>query len=1011
MNESQNGEKNSGYRFQDDEFENALIAGTHAGMLEAYLGEAEYEELRKWAQAANRAGVRGGPRVIILPGIMGSKIGRKRLIFDDVLWIDPLEIAVGRLSRLALGKKATRYEPVGVILLAYLKLKLRLKAKGFDAEFYPFDWRLDLKLLGKQLADYLRKEKHRKVNLIAHSMGGLVARSAIAHKAPKIRRLIMLGTPNHGSFVPVQAIRGVYPIVRKFAALDLKHSADELSSDVFSTFPGLYQMLPWKEKFDSVDLYDINTWPPKGPRPRTAILKNAPASQEFLAPASDRFFLIAGVNQETVVGLKREGSEFIYESSVEGDGTVPLEFAKLPDIPTYYIEESHGSLPNNATVAQAVSDLLKFGSTERLPDAWTPSRRGVIRMQRDIEIQETEIFDGRQGKDIRPSEIRNLLEEWVAPTRVEEVKNRPQVGAVSATAAVSGFSHEFSHLVVSRRRQHRIDIRLAFGSIADVDSRAYVLGIFRDVEPSGPARVLNDRLDGLITEFTTRRMLTGNAGDVFLMPAGRYALMADMILFAGLGSFDQFSDESQQLCAENTIRTFIRSRTDEFATVLLGSGSVRDTARSLENILTGFFRGLLDADRDRRFRRITICEYDRKRYDEIKQELFRLSSTSLFDEIEVTIDEITLPITVEPTRVPRYPVPTVDPVYLIVRKESQDKQKTTIRSSVLTSGAKAAVITEYVDFPVKQLGRYLRKIETNQFNFEKMGDFGDQLARLVLAPKILDVLKTMKGRPMVVVHDACCSRIPWETICIMNNQWFPAIQAGISRRYMADNLSVAKWSEKRRYGKVLDLLLVVNPTEDLDGAEEEGNRIRQLFGSHPWVKINELRGPKATKQTLSRKFRSGRYDVVHYAGHAFFDLDRPAQSGIVCYGDQVLSGSELAGFGNLPGLVFFNACESGRIRKRGDQDNPRIDVKIDYNVSLAEAFMRGGIANYVGTYWPVGDDEAKAFAETFYPALLNGKTISEALLEARKAVWNLSSVDWADYIHYGSPSFVLKFTE
>jgi hypothetical protein len=63
--------------------------------------------------------------------------------------------------------------------------------------------------------------------------------------------------------------------------------------------------------------------------------------------------------------------------------------------------------------------------------------------------------------------------------------------------------------------------------------------------------------------------------------------------------------------------------------------------------LTGFFRGLRDADTEHRFQGVTICETDRKRYDAIKRELYRLSSTPLFDQVEVTIDEIHLPPMVE----------------------------------------------------------------------------------------------------------------------------------------------------------------------------------------------------------------------------------------------------------------------------------------------------------------------------------------------------------------------------
>jgi CHAT domain-containing protein len=239
--------------------------------------------------------------------------------------------------------------------------------------------------------------------------------------------------------------------------------------------------------------------------------------------------------------------------------------------------------------------------------------------------------------------------------------------------------------------------------------------------------------------------------------------------------------------------------------------------------------------------------------------------------------------------------------------------------------------------------------------------------------------------------------------------WFPAANGGLSRRYVADNLSVAKWLEQRQKSPVLNLLLVVNPTLDLPGADREGKRIRELFGAHPSVKIDEIHGANATRPALLAKIKSGDYDVIHYAGHAFFNALNPASSGILCHGKQVLSGADLASIGNLPSLVFFNACEAGRIRRAGRNDDLDIDNRLNRTVGLAEAFLRGGVANYVGTYWPVGDDAAECFADTFYSELLNKKTIGEALLAGRNKVRNVTkSVDWADYIHYGSYDFVLK---
>jgi CHAT domain len=82
--------------------------------------------------------------------------------------------------------------------------------------------------------------------------------------------------------------------------------------------------------------------------------------------------------------------------------------------------------------------------------------------------------------------------------------------------------------------------------------------------------------------------------------------------------------------------------------------------------------------------------------------------------------------------------------------------------------------------------------------------------------------------------------------------------------------------------------------------------------------------------------------------------------------------------------------------------------RVQRGASFAEAFLRGGVANYLGTYWPVGDSAALKFAETFYQELLAGRAVGEAIMQGRKGVEQLGSMDWADYIFYGDPAFVLK---
>ncbi len=989
--------KRSAFSLRDEQLEQALLTGEHSGLLEDYFSEEGYQELRELAAEAKTRSVRGGPRVLILPGIMGSKLGRPRLLFDDVLWIDPAEMALGRLTRLRLPPGEKTFEEVGVILLAYLKLKLRLRLRGFDASFYPYDWRQSIDVLGAGLRDHIRKKERADVYIVAHSMGGLVTRAAIAQDGrgiQRIQRFVMLGTPNFGSFVPVQLLRASHPTLHKVAALDLFHGAEELVSGTFNTFPSLYQMLPAPARFGSLPLYDPEQWPSTGPRPRPELLQDARRVQDALAPADERFFLIAGVEQETMTGLEKDGDEYVYVRTNEGDGTVPLAFAELPDTKTYYIEESHGSLPNNRTVARAVAEIIDSGRTSVLADARRAPSRVAARRVRDKELQ-VAAFDGRQGSELSQREVRAILDDFVSPSARDEV-----------TAEAEPSAPPLERVIVGRRRQHRIDVRLALGSITEVDARAYVAGMFANVAPGGAARVLDARLDGAISEFTSRRMFSGRVGEVFVLPTGRHGLRAEMVVLAGLGAFDRFSGDVQQQVAENVIRTFIRTRIEDVATVMIGAGTGRDEASTLRNLIVGFLRGLVDADRDHHFRRVTLCEIDRTRFEAMRREVFRLSGTPLFQDVEVTFDEVVLPAA--PAVVSRRPrAAGPDPAYVIARRESEDETHLEIRSSILTAGAKATVISGTRRIRKRDLDRHLKKIEGSSFTFGRLDDFGNRLSDLVLSDEVKAGLAAMRDRHLVVVHDAHASRVPWETLHL--GDWAPAAEQGLSRRYEAENLAAATWLEERLRGPVLKLLLVVDPTEDLEGAEREGTRVRELFGGHAAVRIDELRQSEATKPIVMEKIRSGEYDVLHYAGHAFFDPANPSRSGIFCHRKEVLSGAELVGLGNLPSLVFFNACEAARVRKRGaPASTPTMDELLQKSVGLAEAFLRGGVANYVGTYWPVGDAPAASFAEVFYNQILAGKSIGRAVVAGREEVRNLRSVDWADYIHYGWQDFVLK---
>ena len=593
----------------------------------------------------------------------------------------------------------------------------------------------------------------------------------------------------------------------------------------------------------------------------------------------------------------------------------------------------------------------------------------------------------------------------------------------------------WERLYVGRERGHRLEIRLANCSITQIEARSYVLGLYREVAPSGAASAVDDALDGAISELTDRRMFSGNVGEVFVLPASRRQLPTDSVLFVGLGFFDQFKANAEsvlEIAAENTLRLFARARIEDFATVLLGVTSDRPTHVLVEHLIAGLVRGKRDADRDQNFRRVTICETDDHRYEEIRQAVFHLASTPLCDDVAVSISDVP-PRELRPLPRAREAVtavleggiapsglaqPSPDPVYLIVRQEpTQGGGPISFQSSVLTAGGKAAVLSGCQTVKPADLEALYQSVDAikpsngRRASLAQLSQIGARVGGTILGKDISTVLRTHKDRHLVVVQDSETSRVPWELLSL--NGWVPAVECGLSRRYMADNLSIAKYLEQRLSRPRIRLLLIVNPTGDLKGAEHEGGRIESLINKNSGFRIKQLRGSNATHAALKNAFESGDFDIVHYAGHAFFDPLRRSRSGLICADRQVFSGADLSNLPALPGLVVFNACESGRVRGYFDPRKKTPTQELismrEVNVGLAEAFLRGGVANYIGTYWPVDDSPAETFASEFYDALLKGRSLGQALVNTRsKLLNNMKEIDWADYIHYGDQNFVLR---
>jgi hypothetical protein len=333
----------------EGQLEARLASGAQRRELAAWLGETEYGFLQRLALAAAAVDQDPDRVVYYVPGLMGSQLSVPRAppLPDNLLWVDPGDIQQGNLTLLALPGASLAV--AGPVPYGYLPLKFALQAAGYTVRSFAYDWRLSIADMGAALAARLTSETAREIHIVAHSLGGLLARVALrTESGRRVRRLITLGTPHGGSFAPVQAVRGSYPLIRRLAQIDARHDAEALAREVFSSFYSLYQMLPRQHE---PDLLNQRNWPPLGPQPNATLLDRVKYLE--LGGADRRITAIAGHGFQTIDHVADVEGEFYYRYSFAGDGTVPTARAELAGCPAWYCKVSHGELSRNPAVHAA----------------------------------------------------------------------------------------------------------------------------------------------------------------------------------------------------------------------------------------------------------------------------------------------------------------------------------------------------------------------------------------------------------------------------------------------------------------------------------------------------------------------------------------------------------------------------------------------------------------------------------------------------------------------------------
>lgn len=333
-------------------------------------------------------------RVVVINGIMGAnlKVARAGGAAERV-WVDLLQLVGGRFGDLALDLSGGPADPavrveVDGLHSSYLPLVAQLQG-SWDVLAFGFDWRLDIDRSARALADAIATfADGQPAHIVAHSMGGLVARRMLqlfpdlwrsmddTTGAGRGGRLIMLGTPNHGSFAASLALSGAEEQLKRLAFVDLDHSLADIQR-IVCRFAGCYQMLP-SPLLDFDDdrraLYDWVAW---GPHPVEAdLLARAERFHDELRAAVDpaRMIYVAGFDVETPSRVRvRRAGVFAYESTRDGDGRVPHGLGRLDGVPMHWVRRGvHGDLPMNGLVLDAIDQLLRTGSSERLPAGHEP---------------------------------------------------------------------------------------------------------------------------------------------------------------------------------------------------------------------------------------------------------------------------------------------------------------------------------------------------------------------------------------------------------------------------------------------------------------------------------------------------------------------------------------------------------------------------------------------------------------------------------------------------------------
>jgi len=313
--------------------------------------------------------------VIIVPGILGSRLNR--VSDGEEVWpnigkmANPFTPKDEFLDDLKLDENSNEIIDVntsGIVESVlgtnqYGNLIQNFKNNGYvpdkDLFIIPYDWRLDIEKSSLDLDlivnQALNNSPTGKVNIIAHSMGGLLVKDYLIRNGDSsINKLIFAGTPHLGAPKAFNLLNWGDDFDLKFLGFGLnKNKAKEIGQNM----PAVYELLPGREYFNKAGAYvkndnlvglnydETNELMSSGQfladHRNSSLLNKADEfhkSHDSWLPQSANVYNLLGCREyDTIGSFKLDSDGSVDIDSVTGDGTVPLASAEHISGSNYFV--------------------------------------------------------------------------------------------------------------------------------------------------------------------------------------------------------------------------------------------------------------------------------------------------------------------------------------------------------------------------------------------------------------------------------------------------------------------------------------------------------------------------------------------------------------------------------------------------------------------------------------------------------------------------------------------------